>query len=438
MMAATKNDQPAGATAFINARLIDPGARRDEPGGLLVRDGLIADVGAHLRRNAPAGAHVVDCKGNVLCPGLIDMQVFMGEPGYEHRETIRTAGEAAAAGGVTTIVVMPDTNPVIDQVALVDFIQRRGRDNCVVNVRTCAALTKGLEGKEMTEIGLLQRTGAIAFSNGKNSVVDTKVMRNALLYARDFDALIVHQPEDRYLAAGGAMNSGSMSARLGLPAAHKMAEVIMLERDIRLVEMTGGRYHAATISCAESLAVVRAAKARKLPVTCGVSMHHLTLNETDIGPYRTFFKLRPPLRSEEDRAALVRGVANGDIDVVVSSHDPQDADVKRRPFAEAEPGAIGLETLLAATLKLHHDEGLDLGVLLRPLTITPAMLLGLPAGRLDKGAPADLTLFDPNMQWVVDRDQMKARSKNTPFDEMTLQGRVLHTMVAGRFVYHYP
>ncbi len=427
----------AGTTIFINARLVDPASGLDEPGGLLVKDGVIADLGGHLRRNAPAGADVIDCKGHVLCPGLIDMQVFMGEPGYEHRETIRTAGEAAAAGGVTTIVVMPDTNPVIDQVALVDFIQRRARDNCVVNVHVCAALTKGLEGKEMTEIGLLKRTGAIAFSNGKSSVSDTKVMRNALLYSRDFNALIVHFAEDRYLAAGGSMNSGAMSARLGLPAIHKMAEVIMLERDIRLVEMTGGRYHAATLSCAESIAIIRAAKARKLPVTCGVSMHHLTLNEEDIGPYRTFFKLRPPLRSEEDRKALVRALAEGEIDVVVSSHDPQDADVKRRPFAEAAPGAIGLETLLAAVMKLHHEDRVPLSHLLKPLTINPAQILGLRSGRLEKAAPADLTLFDPNQVWVVDRGQMKARSKNTPFDERSLHGRVLRTMVAGQTVYQY-
>jgi dihydroorotase len=436
-MAATRTKTPATSTVFINARLVDPATRRDEPGGLLVRDGLIADLGPHLRRNAPEGAEVIDCRGHVLCPGLIDMQVFMGEPGYEHRESIRTAGEAAAAGGVTTIVVMPDTNPVIDQVALVDFIQRRARDNCVVNVRTCAALTKGLEGKEMTEIGLLQRTGAICFSNGKSSVADTKVMRNALLYARDFDALICHYTEDRYLAAGGAMNSGPTSARLGLPAAHRMAEVIILERDIRLVEMTGGRYHASTISCAESLEVVKAAKARNLPVTCGVSMHHLTLNETAVGPYRTFFKLRPPLRAEEDRAAMVRGIAEGDIDVIVSSHDPQDSDVKRRPFAEAEAGAIGLETLLAAVLKLHHEENVELTALLRPLTINPARLLGLASGRLEKSAPADLTLVDIDMAWVVDREQMKARSKNTPFDEVKLLGRVLRTMVAGQTVYQY-
>ena len=428
---------PCATTVFINARLLDPATNRDEPGGLLVKDGKIADLGAHLRRNAPEGAEVVDCKGHVLCPGLVDMQVFTGEPGTEHRESLRTAGEAAAAGGVTTIVVMPDTNPVIDEVALVDFIQRRGRDNSVVNVHTFAALTKGLEGREMSEIGLLKRTGAVGFSNGKTSIADSKVMRNALLYAKDFGALIVHHTEDPGLSSGAAMNSGATSARLGLPAVHKMAEVILLERDIRLVEITGGRYHAATISTAESLAVVRAAKARKLPVTCGVSINHLTLNEDDIGSYRTFFKLKPPLRSEEDRAALVRALGNGDIDVIVSSHDPQDADGNRRPFAEAADGAIGLETLLAAALRLHHEDRINLCVLLRPLTINPAKILGLPSGRLEPGAPADLALFDPSQPWVVDRNKLRSRSKNSPFDERTLHGRVLRTVVAGRTVYQY-
>ncbi len=429
--------RPASPTVFINARLIDPASDRDEPGGLLVNDGQIVDLGPHLRRNAPDGAEVVDCRGHVLCPGLIDMQVFTGEPGAEHRETLRTAGEAAAAGGVTSIVVMPDTDPVIDQVALVDFIQRRARDNCVVNVHAFAAMTKGLAGREMSEIGLLKRAGAIGFSNGKSSVVDTKVMRNALLYARDFGALIVHYTEDPYLAEGGAMNAGATSALLGLPGVHKLAEVIMLERDLRLVETTGGRYHAATLSCAESLQVMRAAKARGLPVTFGVSINHLTLNETDIGSYRTFFKVRPPLRAEEDRAALVAALAAGEIDVVVSSHDPQGADVKRQPFADAADGAIGLETLLATALRLHHSAGIDLPSLLRPMTLNPAELLGLRAGRLTVGAPADLALVDINQHWVVDRDTLKARSKNSPFDEDTLNGRVLHTMVAGRTVYRY-
>ena len=425
-------------TAFINARLVDPATDRDEPGGLLVVEGEIADLGPHLRRNAPEDAEVIDCKGHVLAPGLIDMQVFTGEPGAEHRETLKTASLAAAAGGVTTIVVMPDTNPVIDQVALVDFIQRRARDNAVVRVHTMAALTKGLEGKEITEIGLLKRAGAIAFTNGKNSVADTKVMYNALLYAKDFGALIVHHTEDPYLSQGACMNAGHVAARLGLPGVPKAAETIILDRDIRLVEITGGRYHAAAISCRESLDIIRTAKAAKLPVTCGVSINHVTLNENDIGPYRTFFKLRPPLRAEEDRAALVQGIASGDIDVIVSSHDPQDADVKRRPFAEAADGAIGLETLLSAALRLHHTEGVSLTVLLRAMTSNPAKLLGLPTGRLEKGAPADLVLFDLNQPWVVDREALRSRSKNSPFDESKMQGRILLTMVAGDIVYQYP
>ena len=431
---ARTNGKPA---VFINARIIDPSSNRDEPGGLLVKDGLIADIGTHLRRNAPEGAAVIDCKGHVLAPGLIDAQVFSGEPGFEHRETLKTASHAAAAGGVTTIVVMPETNPVIDQVALVDFIQRRARDNAVVHVHTMAAMTKGLKGEEMTEIGLLKRAGAIAFSNGKTSVANTRVMRNVFNYAKDFGALIVHHTEDPYLSGTASMNSGEVAARLGLPGASKLAETIVLERDVRLVEMTGGRYHAATISCEESLDVVRRAKARKLAVTCGVSINHLTLNENDIGSYRTFLKVRPPLRREEDRVAMVRGVASGDIDIIVSSHDPQDADTKRRPFAEAADGAVGLETLLPAALRLMHSGDIPLHVLLRAMTINPARLLGLHSGRLVKGAIADLVLFDLGEPWVVNKDLLKSRSKNSPFDEAKMQGRVLRTVVAGETVFEY-
>jgi len=438
----TSNTRDTGAPqvqaeplAFINARLIDPASNRDEPGGLVVKDGTIADIGPHLRRNAPDGVEVVDCKGHVLAPGLIDAQVFTGEPGFEHRETLKTASHAAAAGGVTTIVVMPETNPVIDQVALVDFIQRRARDNAIVHVHTMAAMTKGLKGEEMTEIGLLKRAGAIAFSNGKSSVANTRVMRNVLLYAKDFDALIAHHTEDPYLSNGGAMNSGEVAARLALSGIPKAAETIILERDVRLVEMTGGRYHAATISCADSLDVVRAAKARKLPVTCGVSINHLTLNENDIGSYRTFFKVRPPLRSDEDRAAMIRGVGAGDIDIIVSSHDPQDADDKRRPFAEATDGAVGLETLLPAALRLHHSGELPLLSIFRAMTLNPARLLGLHSGRLSKGAIADIILVDLNKPWVLNKDLLRSRSKNSPFDESKLQGRVLRTLVAGKTVY---
>jgi len=435
---AANGSKHPGGTVFINARLVDPASDRDEPGGLLVVDGKIADLGPHLRRNAPEGAAVIDCKGHVLAPGIIDAQVFTGEPGFEHRETLKTASHAAAVGGVTTMVVMPDTNPVIDQVALVDFIQRRARDNAIVNVHTMAAMTKGLKGEEITEIGLLKRAGAIAFSNGKSSVANTRVMRNVLLYGKDFGALVSHHTEDAFLSQTAAMNSGEVAARLGLPGVPKAAETIVLERDVRLVEMTGGRYHAATISCAESLEVIRHAKARKLPVTCGVSINHLTLNENDIGPYRTFFKVRPPLRSDEDRAAMIRGVAAGDIDVIVSSHDPQDADDKRRPFAEATDGAVGLETLLPAALRLYHSGELTLLTIFKALTLNPAKLLGLPGGRLTKGAVADLILVDLDTPWVLNKDDLRSRSKNSPFDESKLQGRVLRTLVAGHTVYQYP
>ena len=428
-----------GGTVYINARLLDPATNFDGPGGLLVRDGVIADVGPHLRRNAPADTEVIDCKGHLLAPGLVDCQVFTGEPGQEHRETLKTASYAAAAGGVTTIVVMPDTEPVIDQVALVDFIQRRARDNALVHVATMAAMTRGLLGEEITEFGLLQRAGAVAFSNGKSSIANTRVMRNALLYAKDFDALIVHHTEDPYLSKTASMNSGEVSARLGLPGVNKAAETIVLERDIRLVEVTGGRYHAATITCRESLDVIKAAKKRGLRVTCGVSINHLTLNEIDIGSYRTFFKVRPPLRTEDDRVAMVEGVASGDIDVIVSSHDPQDADVKRRPFAEAADGAVGLETLLAAALRLHYGaQDVPLMTLWKALSYNPAKLLGIAGGSLAKGEPADLVLVDLGEPWVVNKELLRSRSKNTPFDDSKMQGRVLRTAVAGETVYPIP
>lgn len=428
---------PTPPMVFINARLMDPASGRDEPGGLLVEDGKILDIGPHLRRNAPNDFEVYDCQGHLLCPGLVDMQVFAGEPGYEHRETLKTASHAAAAGGVTTIVVMPNTDPVIDQVPLVDYIQRRARDNAVVHVHTMAAMTRHLEGEEMTEIGLLKRAGAIAFTNGKSSVSNTRVMNQVLLYSKDFDALIVHHAEDPYLARNAAMNSGELAVRLGLSGVHTIAETIILERDLRLVELTGAKYHAATLTSAQSVDVIRQARARGLKISCGASINHLTLNENDIGPYRTFFKVRPPLRAEDDRVALVNALAGGDIDVIVSSHDPQGADVKRLPFMEAEDGAIGLETLLSAALRLHHNDDVALMVLLRAMTARPAELLGLPCGKLEKGAPADLIVVDLGQPWIVDRQQLHSRSKNSPFDESKMQGRVLYTMVEGNTVYQY-
>jgi dihydroorotase len=428
---------PSRAIAFVNARLIDPSSRLDQTGGVLIGDGLIVDLGPHIAAGAVRDAEIVDCGGRVLAPGLVDMMVFTGEPGHEHRETLATASRAAAAGGVTTIVCMPNTDPVIDDVALVDFILRRARDTALVHVHPMAAMTKGLLGEEMSEIGLLHDAGAVAFANGKASLANAKIMRNVLAYAKDFGALIVHHLEDPMLAKDGVMNEGEVATRLGLRGVPAAAETIMLERDIRLVELTGGRYHAGQISCRTSLDIVRAAKQRGLPITCGVSINHLTLNENDIGPYRTFFKMRPPLRSEDDRRAMVEGVASGDIDVIVSAHDPRGAEGKRRPFAEAADGAIGLETLLAVALRLHHNGDVVLGRLLQALTVNPARLLGIGSGRLAKGAPADLVLIDLETPWVVEPERLRSKSKNTPFDAARLQGRALLTVVAGRLVYNY-
>jgi len=419
--------QPGDRITLINARLIDPATGRDESGGLTIAEGKIADLGPHLNTEASEAHEVIDCGGHIVCPGLIDMWVFSGEPGFEHRETLETASYAAAAGGVTTIICTPETNPVIDDVALVDFVERRARDTAIVHVHPMAAATRGLEGKEMTEIGLLKEAGAVAFTNGTSSIANARVMRRMLAYARDFDALTVHNTEEPELANSGVMNEGEVSSRLGLPGISKSAEVIMLERDIELVALTGGRYHAAQLSTAAALDPIKSAKARDLPVTCGISINHLTLNENDIGSYRTFLKMRPPLRPEEDRIAMVAALAAGDIDVIVSCHNPKDADVKRRPFAEAEDGAIGLETLLPAALRLYHAGHIELCVLLRALTINPANLLNLPGGKLQTGAPADLIVVDLDTPWVVDPDQLQSKSKNTPFDESQFQGRVLRT-----------
>ncbi len=423
--------------ALVNARLLCPVTEIDMHGGIVVENGKIADLGAHLANSAPVGLEKVDCAGHLLCPGLVDMRVFAGEPGFEHRETLETASRAAAAGGVTTIICMPNTQPVIDGVALVDFIERRARDIAIVNIHPMAAATRGLEGKMMTEIGLLKSAGAVAFTDGVKSVADAQIMRMLLSYARDFDALIVQHPEEPSLASNGVMNEGEVSCRLGLPGVPAAAETIVLARDMRLVALTDGLYHASTISCAGSLDVIRRARLDRLHVSCGVSVNHLALNENDIGPYRTYFKMRPPLRTEEDRQAMVRGVRDGEIDVIVSSHDPQDSDVKRRPFAEAADGAIGLETLLAVALRLYHNDEVPLMRLIHAMSTRPAELLSLPGGRLAKDAPADLIVVDLDQPWRVEERGLRSKSKNTPFENQTLQGRVIRTLVAGRTVYRY-
>ncbi len=423
---------------LTNARLIDPEAGTETRGALLIVNGRIAECGPALTRaTAPGEAMVVDCHGMAVAPGLVDMRCFIGEPGYEYRDSIASATAAAAAGGVTTVIAQPDTAPVIDDPAIVDFVKRRAAATALVHVHPMAALTKGMKGAEMTEFGLLREAGAVAFSDGSHPLTNAMVMRRALTYARDFDALIVHHPEDPDLVGEGVMNEGEFASRLGLGGIPTAAETIMLERDMRMVALTGGRLHVAAVSCRDSLEVLKRAKAAGLRVTASVTINHLTLNENDVGSYRTFCKLAPPLRTEDDRLALAEAVASGLIDTIVSDHNPQDVETKRLPFAEAAPGAVGVETMLPAALRLYHAGLIPLPRLIAALSTAPARILGLDGGSLAKGAVADLVVFDPDEPWVLDRDDLKSRCKNSPFDEARLQGRVHRTLVAGRTVYEY-
>jgi dihydroorotase len=423
-------------TVFCNARLIDPASGLDAKGGLLVENGKIADFGPRLFGDVDrSDPEVIDCKGLVLAPGLIDMRVFTGEPGSEHRETLESASRAAAAGGVTTIVVMPNTDPVIDEPSLVDFIRRRAQATASVRVAPMAALTRHLAGEVMTEMGLLKEAGAVAFTDGDRTIANTRVLRRALAYASTFGVLVVGHAEDPDLAEDASVTEGEYAMRLGLPAAPAAAETMIVERDISLVELTGARYHFGQISCRASLEAIVAAKRSGLPITCGVAAHHLALNELDVGPYYTFMKVKPPLRSEADRAAMVEGVASGQIDVIVSSHDPQAADTKRQPFAQAAFGAVGLETLLPVALGLCHDGRADLLHVLKALTAAPAAILGLDAGTIAKGAPADLVLIDPDAPFVVDPDKLHSRARNTAFDGRKFQGQAMKTFVGGECVF---
>ena len=423
-------------TIFQQARIVDPSRGLDEIGSVIVGGkGIVAAGADALNQGAPEGAKVIDCAGKAIIPGLVDGRVFIGEPGAEHRETIASASLAAAAGGVTSIVMMPDTDPVIDNVALVEFVLRTARDTAIVNVFPAAAVTKGLEGREMTEFGLLREAGAVAFTDGRHTISNSLTMRRALTYARDFGAVIAHETQDRHLAGSGVMNEGLYASWLGLSGIPREAEAIPLERDLLLARLTRGRYHAAKISTGLSAAAIARAKADGADITAGVSINHLSLNENDIGEYRTFFKLSPPLRDEDDRQAMIAAVRDGTVDVVVSSHDPQDVDTKRLPFSDAADGAIGLETLLGVALRLHHNGEIPLLRLIEVLSTAPARLFGLPGGTLKPGANADLAVVDLDEPWIVQEQAIRSRSKNTCFEGARLQGRVLQTMVAGRTVF---
>jgi dihydroorotase len=423
--------------AYLNARLLDPASGLDAPGALLVQDGRIADVGPDLFRNgAPSVGEVVDCKGLCLAPGLVDMRVQLREPGEEHKETIHTAGDAAAAGGVTTMVSLPNTNPVIDDVSVVEFIARRAQEARRVNVRCYGSVTRGLRGEELTEMGLLSEAGALGFTDGTKAVASSRVMRRALSYAKGFGLMIIQHPEDPSLAGDGAMNEGEIATRLGLAGIPADAEVMMIERDLRLVALTGGRYHAAHISTAAAIEAIRKAKDQGLAVSCDTAPHYFALNETAVGEYRTFAKVSPPLRGEDDRRAVVDGLADGTIDAIASDHAPHDQDSKRLPFEQAAFGAVGLETLLPLTLELVHNRRLSLLDALRRLSTRPAELLGLPAGTLKRGAPADLILFDPEKPWLIEEKKLRSKSKNSPYDTRPVQGQIARTVVDGRTVFH--
>ena len=417
-----------------NARIINPASNDDFMGSMLIEDGIIVEI-AQGEIAAPEGAKTHDAHGNVVAPGLVDLRVFTGEPGHDYRETLGSASRAAAAGGVTSALIMPDTNPVLDDGALIDFVARRARDKAEINFYPAAAISKGLDGDDISEFGLLKEAGAKAFTDGRESIQNAALLKTAFTYAVNFDMPIIHHVSDNSLTGSGVMNAGLLATGLGLKGIPHIAETIPLDRDVQLAEATGVRYHAAQISCAKSAEIIARAKKNSDRISAGISINNLCLNENDIGDYRTYFKLSPPLRSEDERMAMVAALADGTIDVIHSDHDPQDMEGKRRPFAEAVDGAIGLETMLSAALRLVHEGQVELITLLRAMTSNPANLLGINAGRLEKGAPADFIEIDLEYPWVVSEDDLRSRSRNTTFEGARFSGKVLATFVKGKQIY---
>ncbi len=418
-----------------NAQIIDPETGTVTPGSLIVENGTITQRLKDTNPSNKAGHAEIDCNNKYLAPGIIDIGVKVGEPGERHKESFKTAGLAAAAGGVTTMVIRPDTTPAIDTPETLEFVQRRANQTAPVNVLVMAALTKSREGREMTEIGFLKDAGAVAFTDGDRPVSNPKTFQRALTYAAGLDALVIAHPQEPTLSKDAAMTSGVFATSLGMPAVSPMAERMQLERDLAIVEMTGARYHADQITTAVSLPVLARARKAGLNVTAGISIHHLTLNTLDIGDFRTFFKVKPPLRDEADRMAMVAALADGVIDIISSMHTPQDEESKRLPFEEAASGAVALETMLPAAMQLYHAGHVDLPTLFKALSLNPAKLLGLEAGRITPGAPADLILFDPNTPFTMDRYTLKSKSKNTPYDMRLMSGQVLRSFVGGREVF---
>ncbi|MEM9329699.1 MAG: dihydroorotase [Pseudomonadota bacterium] len=421
---------PDNSLLIKNGHVVDPSQDLDAVRDILIENGKIAAIGA--RADADV---VIDAAGKHVFPGLVDARVFVGEPGGEHRETIASASNAAAKGGVTSFIMMPETDPVIDDVSLVDFVRRAARDDAQVRVYPAASVTKGLAGEELTEFGLLQEAGAVMLTEGRRSITNNLVLRRALTYARDFDLVISKETIDPALSSNGVMNEGVNATHMGLPGIPREAEIIVLERDLRLAALTGGNYHAAKISTSDSAEAIQKYKQLGHAVTCGISINHLTLNENDIGRYRTYLRLQPPLRHEDDRQAMIEALNSGVIDIIVSSHDPHDVDEKRHPFSEAADGAIGLETVFTAAMRLYHNDEVTLMRLIDALSTRPAKIFGLEAGSLKPGSNADLFIADLEMPWIVEEADIVSKSKNTPFEGERFSGKVLQTLVGGVTVY---
>ena len=414
-------------TLLTNAKVIDPLTETISDGEVMFEDGIIIPK--------ETADETIDCQGQYVSPGLIDLGVKVGEPGERHKESYKSAGASAAAGGVTTIVTRPDTIPAIDTPEVLEFIRRRAQEVCPVNVFHMVALTKERAGREMTEIGFLKDAGAIAFTDFNNVVKNSKILSRALSYAKSFDALVIGHPQDPDLSEESSATSGKFASLRGLPSVTPLAERMALDRDMALVELTGVQYHFDQITTARSIPALERAKRNGHKVTAGTSIHHLTLNEFDVADYRSFFKLNPPLRSENDRMAIIDALNSGVIDIVSSFHTPQDEESKRLPFETAAAGAVGLETLLPASLQLFHSQSVSLGKLIRTMTLNPAILLNLPSGRITPGAPADLIIFDADIPFILDRETLKSKSKNTPYDGQKLQGKVRRTIVSGKTIF---